>query len=267
MADMTLTARPLSDGARAALARAVVDDTRLVLPDQLDRAVYVEVNKALERLGGRWNRKAKAHVFPQDPADDLATVVDTGLMPADADKLMSFWPTPRDVAAEMCEWANVGALAPGSQVLEPSAGDGALAEVIRDVAPRVGVLCVEPDPTRAEALRGKGFGNVHQCRFEEFAAAHDGAQSAAVLMNPPFTLPGRPVAWAEHVLLAFPMVAPGGRLVAVVPRSVESRRHTVIDRVRDLADRHGSLESLPDDAFTPSGTAVLTTLVVLEAPA
>ena len=38
-----------------------------VIVQQLDRNDYVKVNKALEALGGKWNRKAKAHLFDEDP--------------------------------------------------------------------------------------------------------------------------------------------------------------------------------------------------------
>ena len=41
-------------------------------PQQLDRKTYEAVNKAIENLGGKWNKKAKTHVFPFDPAPKIA---------------------------------------------------------------------------------------------------------------------------------------------------------------------------------------------------
>lgn len=49
---------------------------KLFLPDTLDRKLYQAVNKALESAGGRWNKKAQAHLFKGDPRPFL------GLAPA-----------------------------------------------------------------------------------------------------------------------------------------------------------------------------------------
>ena len=81
-------------------------------------------------------------------------------------------------------------------------------------------------------------------------------------MNPPF---GRGGALAmDHVERAAAMLAPGGRLVAVVPESCHfrsDRRHVAF---RAFVDDHGGhWIDLPPDTFRPSGTTVKTRLVVL----
>jgi hypothetical protein len=40
-------------------------------PKQLERKLYESVNKALVALGGKWNKKAKAHLFDHNPTDDI----------------------------------------------------------------------------------------------------------------------------------------------------------------------------------------------------
>lgn len=47
--------------------RADIIGNKLFIQEQLDRKLYEAVNKALEAAGGRWNKKAKAHVFKGDP--------------------------------------------------------------------------------------------------------------------------------------------------------------------------------------------------------
>jgi len=48
----------------AILSAADVDDTLLTMNSgQLDRKMYLAVNKVLEMMGGKWNRKQKGHVF------------------------------------------------------------------------------------------------------------------------------------------------------------------------------------------------------------
>src|SRR6266702_3729890 len=66
---------------------------------QLDRKLYQEVNEVLERIGGKWNRKAKAHLFEIDPAALLDLVSTTGEMPPR--NPTAFFPTPEPVIAEL----------------------------------------------------------------------------------------------------------------------------------------------------------------------
>ena len=71
----------------------------LFLPDrQLDRPTYQAVNKVLTNIGGKWNRKAKGHVFADgDPAELLDNLILTGET-VDLKKQYQFFPTPRNIA-------------------------------------------------------------------------------------------------------------------------------------------------------------------------
>lgn len=61
------------------LGECRADGNLLYLPSvQLDRKTYTEVNKVLENMGGKWNRKAKAHVFAED--DDVAEMLENVLL-------------------------------------------------------------------------------------------------------------------------------------------------------------------------------------------
>ena len=56
------------------------DDNLYFLPDQrLDRKVYLEVNKVLECLGGKWDRKSKSHIFESDISDRIDLGYDKGI--------------------------------------------------------------------------------------------------------------------------------------------------------------------------------------------
>lgn len=262
----------LSEGAVFALASSQIAGTSLKLLSQLDRPTYVEVNKALVALGGRWDRRAGAHVFTVDPTDGIAQAVATGQMPADLAKLASWWPTPPELARRVVREAREG-FGPFSRgegrVLEPSAGEGAIADVVRALAPEAMLLTVESDERRAKTLADGGY--LVLCEpFEIFAArAHlDRAEPFdAIVMNPPFTTPGDRQAWLTHVELAVGLLAPLGRLVAIVPRSVEFRTGHRYDVLRGAVQEQGWLERFPDKAFAQVGTSVATNLLVLDAPA
>ncbi len=66
---------------RDALATAEVDGLAIRIPDRLDGATYAAVNNFLERLGGSWDRRAKAHLFSVDPQPALQAFLAGGDAP------------------------------------------------------------------------------------------------------------------------------------------------------------------------------------------
>jgi hypothetical protein len=268
----------LSDTARAVLRAATLDGDLLTLPPgQLDRAVYLEVNKALTRIGGKWNRTRKGHAFDRPAAGALAEIVGTGAIPKDADKVMSFWPTPPDVADwlvyQACQaWMVEG---DGMHVLEPSAGEGDLAQAVRRRLPAAHITCVEPDPRRVAVLRGTGVADVvAEVTLESFLADHHADPYDLVVMNPPFTLAGRRAAWAEHITAIWEapgLIRDGGTLAAIVPdngamtqdRAAGDKR---VRQVRELVDVYGRFEPMEEGSFKAVGTGARTGAVWLEAP-
>lgn len=69
----------IPDEILAILSKCEVEGNILFLPqEQLDRKTYLAVNKCLSNIGGKWNRKAKGHVFDHDPSDDLDSMLLTG---------------------------------------------------------------------------------------------------------------------------------------------------------------------------------------------
>ena len=116
----------------AILANCRIEENTLFLPpEQLDRKTYTAVNKCIENIGGKWNRKAKGHLFDHDPTDGLENLLMTGET-EDMKKVFQFFPTPREVALQMCEMAGLTHFASTGhdRVLEPSVGKGDLADVV-----------------------------------------------------------------------------------------------------------------------------------------
>lgn len=259
-------ALPLSPAAVDVLARATVaaDGHGVHLPPgQLPRPLYAEVDKALRRIGGRWDRRSRSHVFDRPAAEALGEVLRSGQAPPDADKVASFWRTPRAVADLMVELADVRA---GHRVLEPSAGDGAILDRLIRLAPaRLVLTAVEPDPHRAGVLAGKGYLPV-ELTLEEFAARprHRGAFDR-VLANPPFTTARDSKAWTVHLTLIWDLLAPGGRAVVVLP-DTRASSHMRAQEAWALVDEAGRVVELPADAFAVSGTQVRAVLAVLDRP-
>lgn len=243
------------------LARATVDGNAVILNGQLDRKTYVLVNKVLEAAGGKWNRKQQAHLFPEPAAPVLAALLSDGTITTAQDE--GYFPTPAPVVARILMLAG---LKPGMTVLEPSAGDGAIAGPATSYG--CWVDCVELNAKRATKLRTAGFArSVADCDFLTITPhrAYD-----RVLMNPPFA--GKQD--IAHVRHAIGFLKPGGLLVAVMSAGVTFREDQATAGFRGLVDEAGGqVIPLPDESFKESGTGIRTVLATIpvageaEAPA
>jgi hypothetical protein len=85
------------------LANSRVEGNNLFLPEgQLDRKLYVAVNKVLTTIKGKWNRKEKAHVFNTSPSDIVEEILLTGEY-VDEKKEFQFFETPTHLAEKLIE--------------------------------------------------------------------------------------------------------------------------------------------------------------------
>ena len=113
----------VSDDVLAVLSVAELEGQSLRLTGQLDRSMYTKVNKVIEAAGGKWDRKAKAHLFDRPASDRVEEIILTGDVEVPKDEF-NYFPSPPDVVARLLELADVRE---GMQVFEPSAGRGAIA--------------------------------------------------------------------------------------------------------------------------------------------
>jgi len=143
--------------------------------------------------------------FDYPPDSVITEIVASGCVP-DA-RAHQFFPTPESVALDAIAMADIG---PTDLCLEPSAGLGGMA----DHMPRGRTVCVEVSPLHCKVLIAKG----HQVFEADFLAWRGGLYDR-IVMNPPFS-DGR---WQAHLAHAATLLAPGGRLVAVLPASANGK--------------------------------------------
>ncbi|MEX3764477.1 LPD1 domain-containing protein [Paraburkholderia phenoliruptrix] len=172
---------------------------------------------------------------------------------------IDFFPTPKSLATRMAEMAGVK---PGMSVLEPSAGNGNLADAARDAGATVDT--VEISSTLRDILTAKGH-NVASHDFESF---EPGKQYDAVIMNPPFSDRKD----AAHIMRAYDMLKPGGKLVAIAGEGVFFGSDQKAHAFRDWLEEHGAeVEKLPENTFKDKDLAATTganaRLLVVEKPA
>ncbi|EHT8069664.1 methyltransferase [Salmonella enterica] len=238
------------------LSAAECNGPQLCLTGQLDRNLYTRTNKVLEAAGGKWNRKAKAHIFESDASDRIEQIILTGDVVVPKNDF-EFFPTPPEIARRVVELAEI---TNEMQVLEPSAGRGALVLAIKERAPDSMVSMFELMPDNNNFLRDL---KLHACGIGEptdFLHVKPFDVFDRVVMNPPF---GRQ-ADIKHVSHALKFLKPGGLLVSVMASSVTFRSNKLTTDFRQLIeDRGGHIEELPEGAFKSSGTMVNTVIVVI----
>lgn len=237
------------------LGRATAEGRAVKINDRLGRAAYVAVNEVLTAAGGKWNRKAQAHLFDEDSAPILASLLGDGSIVRPQDE--GWFPTPDAIVADMIAQAE---LDPGMNVLEPSAGEGGIASAVAEAGSVID--CVEMNAKRAGVIYAAGY--ARSVTMADFLAIPQRPVYDRVLMNPPFA----DKADIAHVTHAMGFIKAGGLVVAIMSAGTEFRQDKTTDSFRKMvADRGGWFERLPDDAFKPSGTGVRTVMIVIPADA
>lgn len=240
------------------LDRATTEGNRLTLVGQLDRKLYERTAKALDAAGGKWNRKAGAHLFDGDAAEAIEPILLTGQIVSAKSEFDAFY-TPADLARRVAALAN---LRPMDTVLEPSAGDGALVRASIGDARVVYAIELRPSAVQQlnESFDDHPYVHVQHADFLSVAPV-DYPTFDRVAMNPPFSRQQD----IRHIMHAARFVKPGGRLVAIASTSVGFRDNALSRDFRDwLSDHGGSIEPLPEGSFKASGTGVNTVIVTVD---
>ena len=172
-----------------------------ILATSVDRAQRLEVDYALERVGGTWDSQCHAYVFSGDARD----AIDEVFFDAKAEYLArGEFATPSELAVATVARAGI---APGMRILEPSAGGGSLLTpilaAVRDIEPEFEkgvpttadaltaawasrVPCVELNAKRCSALEQYGY-KPRVADFLTLTPDDVGGQVDRVIMAPPFT--------------------------------------------------------------------------------
>jgi|Laugrespbdmm15sd_2_1035082.scaffolds.fasta_scaffold30137_2 predicted RNA methylase len=255
MAHITLTPE-----VRAVLETCTFDGHEVRMP-KMERKLYEEINKVLTNAGGEWKRGRQAHVFKEDPREKLGLVLDTGRS-IDEQKLYQAFYTPSSLVNLVVDETRGGRL-DGVRVLEPSAGAGAIADVLRDRGAEV--VCVELNPEAVAVLRAKGH-HVIEGDFLQQTVSDLGGPFDCVVMNPPFTRDQDIL----HVRQAYAMLNPGGNLGAIMsPGWTDVSRTATRTTFRNWVTNHEgrSITKIPEGTFKESGTNIRTVLLTLTKPA
>lgn len=220
---------------------------------QLDRKLYVKVNKALDSMGGQWNRKLGGHVFPSDPRSQVEGLLDSGVLVIEKD---GFFETPLAVCMEMFSQVTPDV---NGRFLEPSAGRGAIARSLVEYGvPADHITLIEKNAQRCEELK-KEFPIVINQDFLTFSV-EESEEFDFIYMNPPFEMQQD----IDHVRHAYSLLNDGGSLVSVMGEGTFFRQDKKALSFLEWMDSiHCWDVKLPEGSFKESGTMVNTRLFVV----
>lgn len=176
-----------------------------------------------------------------------------------------YFATPEPIGYKMVQWLQSK---PGQSLLEPSAGDGAIARWMPDNTYNT---VVEPSrDLTPKLMRNVAGAKVVESTFESFDLHN---KFDGIAMNPPFGHGGKTA--VEHVAKAYQHLKDGGRLIAIIPDGPACQKHfdkwfygdPEAKRKADRGIADGVLMAdihLPSVTFEREGTNVNTRMVVID---
>lgn len=176
-----------------------------------------------------------------------------------------YFATPEPIGYKMVQWLQSK---PGQSLLEPSAGDGAIARWMPDNTYNT---VVEPSrDLTPKLMRNVAGAKVVESTFENFDLHN---KFDGIAMNPPFGHGGKTA--VEHVAKAYQHLKDGGRLIAIIPDGPACQKHfdkwfygdPEAKRKADRGIADGVLMAdihLPSVTFEREGTNVNTRMVVID---
>lgn len=178
---------------------------------------------------------------------------------------VDYFATPEPIGYKMVQWLQAK---PGQSLLEPSAGDGAIARWMPDNTYNT---VVEPSrDLTPKLMRNVAGAKVVESTFENFDLHN---KFDGIAMNPPFGHGGKTA--VEHVAKAYQHLKDGGRLIAIIPDGSACQKHfdkwfygnPEAKRKEDRGVADGVLMAdirLPSVTFNRAGTSVNTRMVVID---
>ncbi len=219
---------------------------------QLDRALYQQVAKALELIGGKWKgNKVMGFVFNEDPTELLEQIA-TGEK-RNLKKEFQFFGTSDDLADDMVFEAQIE---PKHLILEPSAGQGAIIKAIQRVF-QMNVLWCELMPVNQVFLRKLS----HTTFVCEDIFQHKGENIYdRIIANPPFSKNQD----IDHIMKMYDLLKVGGRLVSIASKHWQLSNNKKEKQFKKwLDDMKADVIEIPAGKFKESGTSIATVMIII----
>ncbi|URC15254.1 methylase [Paraglaciecola Antarctic GD virus 1] len=227
----------------------IANGNRLELPTDNVFKNYALVKKTMIKAGGKYVKNG--FVFPSDATEIKMRL--SGGEKIDDKKKFQFFATPSTLAKRLVEFAEVG---PTDDVLEPSAGQGAILEHIPKCR---SITVVELMPENNKVLRKLGY-PVWECDFLTLREHEIGFKFDRIIANPPFTNNQD----IDHITHMYSLLDDSGILVSISSNSWRTGLQKKQVAFRDWLNTQDRLVlDLPAGTFKESGTNVDANIIVI----
>lgn len=251
------------------LKQCTIVDNGVIFPNiQLDRKVYMEINRLFSLSGGKWDKKTKSHVFEENPKTILEFLISGGTPKNTKKELQQFY-TPEFLAKFICD--NVFALTMKNYIddavsfIEPSAGHGAIAEqIISRMNSTSTLTLVEIDKNNISILKEK-FGKNPNVRIihDDFInyAENTTDRFDIAIMNPPF-INSQDIL---HIHAVGNLVTNGtiGSISSVNWQYKKTSKYKIFKEWLGTVSAY-NIEKVPAKSFKESGTTVPTQIIYIQ---
>lgn len=232
------------------ISKMIVNGNRLELPKNEHFSNYAQVKTALVKAGGKYKKNGFEFTSPAE-AIKLRLV---GGEKIDDKKKFQFFATPEPLAMQLVDLADIGV---NDRVMEPSAGQGAIADVIVNTIP-VTCFCIELMPENVKILIDKDH-NVYEGDFLKYNKS-DIDVFDKIVANPPFTKNQD----IDHIRHMYELLDNGGRLVSLSSKSwvTGSQKKQVAFR-EWLFELGAEMIDVDEGSFKQSGTNVGGMIIII----
>lgn len=225
---------------------------------QLSREDYLQIKKLLESRGGKWKGgKTSGFVFDSD-----AEMIYRSICGGDIENkknVYQFFPTPDDVADWMVEKLNVDISKEQLNVLEPSAGRGALINAFHRKFPDVTVEAWEINPDCWYAL--EQLEHIRLLKYDFLECPDDVEMYDYIIANPPFAKN----ADIRHFRRMYSVLKTGGRMCCIISsHALECKGREESEFKEWMYSLHPDVEELPAGTFKAAGTDVRTYMITVQ---
>ena len=233
------------------ISKMAASGNRLDLPKDEHFANYAQVKKCLIDGGGKYNKCG--FIFSDD-----AGAVKSRLIGGEAindKKKYQFFPTPYELAYRMLEMADIQGC---HSILEPSAGQGAITQLIEDTKEFESLTAVELNPDNVEKLiNNSGCITIIEGDF----LTQELESFDRIVANPPFTKNQD----IDHIKHMFSLLNPGGKLVSIAsPSWTFGRQKKQVAFRKWLESVNAIVTDVPAGTFKESGTQIRAVIVEIE---
>lgn len=218
---------------------------------QLDSSVYMGVKKMLEKIGGKWNTKAQGFMFDTNPEELFQRLQGGDKINLKQD--FQFFETPEDLVSEMVKRANIQ---PTDEVLEPSAGKGAIVKQLKPLAKRVD-MCEFMTANKDYLERVLGY----EVLWSDFLDLNTMYKYDKIVANPPFSKNQD----IDHTLKMYEHLKDGGKMVVITSTSWVNGSQKKQQAFREFLNEVGAIQTpIEEGTFKASGTKVPTMMLEIQ---